>query len=119
VTFLPIPLGDMLLFGGFFSAAVAYRHRPEIHKRLVLLACIAVAFAGAFRLSYVASTPVQIAVWSTPLLAGMIYDRYKHGRVSPVYWIGAPILGVALLRIPFGATEFWHSIGGPLLAPWV
>jgi hypothetical protein len=119
VTFMPIPLGDMVLFGGFFGAAVAYRRQPEIHKRLVVLACIAVAFAGAFRLQYVASTPVQIAVWFTPLLAAMIYDRYKLGRVSPVYWIGAPILGLALLRIPFGATEFWHAIGGPLLAPWV
>src|SRR5262249_15491753 len=32
--FLLAPLGDMALFGGFFGAAIAYRRRPEIHKRL-------------------------------------------------------------------------------------
>ncbi|MDX1563450.1 MAG: hypothetical protein R3305_11015, partial [Gammaproteobacteria bacterium] len=31
--FMPIPLGDMILFGGFFAAAVSYRQKPEIHKR--------------------------------------------------------------------------------------
>lgn len=118
-TFLTIPLGDMILFGGFFGAAIAFRHKPEIHKRLVLLACIAVMFAGAFRLSYVASRPVQVLVWYVPLVAGMAYDRYKLGRVHPVYWLGAAIMAVALLRIPLGGTQFWLRIGRSLLASWV
>jgi hypothetical protein len=118
-TFLPIPLGDMVLFGGFFGAAVAFRHRPEIHKRLVLLACVAVMFAGAFRLSYVASTPVQLLIWYLPVLAAMAYDRYKLGRVHPVYWTGVAIMAVALVRIPFGETELWRGIGRALLAPLV
>ena len=115
VTFLTIPLGDMLLFGGFFGAAIVYRNRPEIHKRLVLLACVAIMFAGAFRLSYVLNLPGQIAVWYLPIVAGMTYDFYKRRRVHPVYWIGAGVMGVALLRIPFGETELWHSVGRPLL----
>jgi hypothetical protein len=119
VTFLPIPLGDMVLFGGFFGAAVAYRGRPEVHKRLILLACVAIMFAGAFRLSYVLDRPMQLAVWYLPIVAGMIYDRYKLGRVHPVYWLGAVVMGVALLRIPFGETELWHAIGSALLAPFV
>jgi len=119
VTFMPIPLGDMILFAGFFGTAVALRGKPEIHKRLVLLACIAIMFAGAFRLSYVMSRPLQIAVWYVPLAAGMIYDRYKLGRVHPVYWIGALIMAVALLRIPFGETAFWHGIGTKLLMPFI
>src|SRR5262245_42012287 len=94
VTFMPIPLGDMVLFAGFFGTAIALRHRPEIHKRLVLLACIAVMFAGAFRLSYVLSLPLQIVVWYLPLVAGIVYDRYKLGRVHPVYWIGAVIMAI-------------------------
>jgi len=61
-TFLTIPLGDMVLFGGFFSAAVAFRHKPEIHKRLILLACIAVMFAGAFRPATNATTRVKMGV---------------------------------------------------------
>jgi hypothetical protein len=119
VTFLTIPLGDMVLFGSFFGAAIAYRSRPQVHKRLVLLACVAIMFAGAFRLSYVLSLPLQLAVWYLPIVAGMAYDLYKRGAVHPVYWIGIVVMGIALLRIPFGATELWHSIGGPLLARFI
>jgi hypothetical protein len=119
LTFLTIPLGDMVLFGGFFGAAVAYRSRPEVHKRLVLLACVAIMFAGAFRLSYVLNLPGQIVVWYLPVVAGMAYDLYKQGRVHPVYWIGAAVMAAALLRIPFGETELWHGIARPLLTPFV
>jgi len=119
VTFLTIPLGDMVLFGSFFGAAIVYRGRPEVHKRLVLLACVAIMFAGASRLGYVLSTPVQILVWYLPVLAGMAYDLQRRGRVHAVYWIGAAVMGVALLRIPFGSTELWHGIGRPLLLPFV
>jgi hypothetical protein len=90
-----------------------------VHKRLVLLACIAIMFAGAFRLSYVLNLPGQIIVWYLPVVAGMAYDWYKRGSVHPVYWIGAAVMAIALLRIPFGETELWHSIGGPLLTPFV
>src|SRR5262245_49628843 len=40
-----IPLTDMALFGAFFAAAVAYRQRPETHKRLILVATISILFA--------------------------------------------------------------------------
>jgi hypothetical protein len=119
VTFLPIPLGDMVLFGGFFGAAVAYRRRPEVHKRLVLLACVAVMFAAASRLGYVLNAPGRIAVWYLPIAAGMAYDVYSRRAVHPVYWIGAAIMGIALTRIPFGETDVWHRIGRPLLAPFI
>ena len=119
VTFLALPLGDMVLFGGFFAAAVAYRAQPAVHKRLILLACVAVMFAGAFRLSYVASMPVQLLAWYSPVIAGMLYDRYEIGRVHRVYWIGAAIMAMALARIPFGETEAWRRIGRAMLSPFV
>ena len=117
--FLTIPLGDMVLFGGFFAAAVAYRSKPDVHKRLILLASVAVMFAGAFRLNYVVGIPVQILIWYSPVIAGMVYDRVKLGRVHRVYWIGAAIMGVALARLPFGETDIWQRIGSALLTPLV
>jgi hypothetical protein len=74
---------------------------------------------GAARLSYVASQPVQVVTWYLPVLAAMAYDRYKMGRVHPVYWIGVAIMAVALARIPFGETELWRGIGRAMLAPFV
>lgn len=118
-TFLTLPLGDMVLFGGFFAAGVAYRREPEIHKRLILLASVAIMFAGAFRLSYAVSTPVQVLAWYSPVIAGMLYDRLKLGRVHRVYWLGAGAMAIALARIPFGETEAWRRIGRALLSPLV
>jgi hypothetical protein len=118
-TFISLPLGDMVLFAGFFVPAIAYRAKPEIHKRLILLACVAVMFAGAFRLSYALSMPLQLLAWYSPIIAAMIYDRYKLGRVHRVYWIGAAIMAVALLRVPFGETEAWRSVGRALLTPFI
>ncbi|HEY9181599.1 MAG TPA: hypothetical protein VIQ99_00275 [Gammaproteobacteria bacterium] len=115
--FLPIPFGDMVLFGSFFAAAVAYRARPEIHKRLMLLATIAIVFAAAFRLQ-AAGVPqsAAIAIWYSPLVLAMAYDVWKRGRVHPVYFIGAAAMAVALLRLPFGETELWLEVGRPLFA---
>jgi hypothetical protein len=113
--FLPIPFGDMLLFGAFFLAAVLNRHRPEIHKRCMVVATIAVCFAAAFRLQALGvSIPLAIAIWYVPLAICMGYDLAKMRRVHPVYWIGAVAMAVALLRLPFGNTELWLSFSVPL-----
>ena len=95
--FLPTPLGDMVLFGGFFAAAVWYRDKSEIHKRLMVMATIAVVFAAAFRLQN-AGVPMSwaIVVWYVPLVMAMAYDLFTRGRVHPVYWIGAAVIAVGL-----------------------
>jgi hypothetical protein len=113
--FLPIPLGDKVLFGGFFAAAVAYRRKPEIHKGLMLLATVAIVFAAAFRLQ-AAGVPMTaaIALWFVPVLLGIAYDAATRGRVHPVYWIGVTAMAFALLRLPFGNSEAWLQIGRPL-----
>ncbi len=113
--FFPIPFGDMLLFGSFFAAATVYRSKAEIHKRLILMATVAILFAAAFRLQN-AGVPMSlaIAVWFTPVVIAMVYDAWTRGRVHAVYWIGVVAMAVALLRIPFGQSEFWLEIGRPL-----
>ncbi len=114
--FMLIPLGDMVLFGGFFIAAVVYRGQPELHKRLMLLATMAILFAAAFRLQNAGvSRPAAIVVWYVPLVVMMVYDLVQRGRIHALYWIGAVIMGIGLLRMPFGETETWLRIGRPIV----
>ncbi len=47
--FLVLPIGDMILFGGFFAAGIAGRRRRELHTRLMLLATVALLFAPTNR----------------------------------------------------------------------
>jgi hypothetical protein len=44
----------------------------------------------------------------------MIYDYRSKGRVHRIYLIGAVVMAIALLRLPFGTSPAWQSIGVPL-----
>ena len=117
--FLPIPLGDMVLFGSAFGAAIAYRRRPEIHKRLMLLAAVALMFAAVGRVWFVNTMSVELPLWYSPVLVAMGYDLYKRRRIHPVYIIGIVVMAAGLVRIPFGQSETWLPLGRALLAPLV
>jgi hypothetical protein len=114
--FLLLPLGDMVLFAGFFGAAVAYRRRPEIHKRLILLATIALLFAAVARIVPFEPPSIFLLVWLAPLGAAMFYDWRRRGRVHPAYAIGLVILLVAFARVWAMNHEPWLTIGRALLA---
>ena len=116
--FLLAPLGDMALFGGFFGAAIAYRHRPEIHKRLILAATVALAFAAVGRMAF-ASPVVFLLVWLSPLFAAMACDLCTQRRVHPVSCISVAVLAVAFVRIFLMQSPGWVRIGRALLRPFL
>lgn len=117
--FLLLPLGDMVLFAGFFGAAVRYRRAPEIHKRLMLLATIAVIFAAVARRIPFDQPGTFVAIWLAPVAAAMAYDWRTRGRVHQVYLIGLAILLVAFARVWAMNHEPWLTIGRTLLQPLV
>ena len=114
--FLLLPLGDMALFAGFFGAAVAYRRRPELHKRLILLATVALLFAAVARVVPVEPPSIFLLVWLAPLGVAMLHDWRTRGRVHQVYGIGLVILLVAFARVWAMNHEPWLTIGRALLA---
>ena len=108
--FLIIPLGDMVLFGGFFIPAVIYRNRPELHKRLIVLATTALLFAAAGRMTFL-QLPVGLLVWLSPVLIGIAYDARTRRKVHPVYVIGLVILLIGFTRVFLTGSEAWLRIG--------
>ena len=114
--FLLLPLVDMILFAGFFGAAIAYRRRPEIHKRLIVAATLALAFAAVGRI-FESSLVGFFVVWLTPLAAAIGFDLYSSRRVHPVYIVSAAVFVVAFLRLLVMESPFWLTIGSRLLAP--
>lgn len=114
--FLLLPLGDMVLFAGFFAAAIAYRRRPEIHKRLILLATVALLFAAVARVVPPEPAPIFLLVWLAPLLVAMAHDWRRRRRLHPVYAIGLIVLLVAFTRVWAMNHEPWLAIGRALLA---
>jgi hypothetical protein len=126
-SFLATIFADMALFGGFFGAAIAYRRRPEIHKRLMLLAATALILPGVARLWFIEAMfaggvgagdlSVLVIVWLAPLFVGMAYDLATARRIHAVYWIGVAISVVSLARFPLAQTGAWRAFGRAILAP--
>ena len=118
------------LFGGFVFAAIAYVTRPEIHKRLMVLATISMLTPAIARVFFAMTVgigpglrpgigpprtvegvlaPALIA--DALILAGVIYDLRTRGRPHPVYLIGgAIIVAVQILRAPVSTTQWWYAI---------
>ena len=113
--FLLVTFGDMVLFGACFIAAVAYRTRPEIHKRLMVAATVALLFAAVGRMAFIESQPLAGIVWLSPLFVGMAYDWTTRRRVHPVYLITTAGLCLGALRLLVADSEAWLRIGRPLI----
>lgn len=115
--FLLLPLVDMVLFAGFFGAAIAWRRTPEVHKRLILAATLALTFAAVARM------PLHLAtiygVWLSPLFAAIAFDRVTRRRVHPVHWISLAVLSAAFARVLVMESERWVRIGRALLGPFL
>jgi prepilin signal peptidase PulO-like enzyme (type II secretory pathway) len=108
--FLLIPLGDMALFGGFFIAAVVYRRTPEIHKRLIVLATVALLFAAVGRMHFIQSRSLLVLIWLSPVLVAMAYEAIRRRRLDRVYGRGLVILLVGLSRVAVAQWEPWLRV---------
>jgi hypothetical protein len=116
--FMILPLFDMVLFGGFFGGAVAYRQKPEIHKRLILAATVSLAFAAVARMA-IEPPGLFYLVWVSPMLLGIGYDLFSRKRVHPVYWLSLAAMSLAFLRLFLMTAEPWLKVGRALLAPFL
>jgi hypothetical protein len=108
------PVIDMLVFAPLFAAAAFYRRRPELHKRLMILATTTLLVAAVGRMRTLLPTPVlQQLVWSAPILLAMAYDYVRHRIVHPVYAFGLVLLLLESqpVRMAVRTSEPWRNFG--------
>lgn len=112
LSFLTIPLGDMLVFGILVSSAFYFRRKPDIHKRLMLLSTIGILPAAVARL------PFDFIQRTGPLaffgLADLFivpcltYDLVTRGRPHRATVLGGTLIIVSHpLRLIIGSTHAW------------
>jgi hypothetical protein len=120
----------IMLFGVLVAAAIVFVGRPEIHKRLMLLATVSMIPPAIARLFFAVSVgigpglrpglgpPRTVASVLAPalladvlILVGVIHDMRTRGRPHPAYVIGgALMLAVQVLRGPASTTQTWYAI---------
>lgn len=117
--FLIIPLTDMLLFGGFILVALLNLKKSETHKRLMLLATVAIlpaAFGRLFSYMDITHPAIMLLMTESIVLLGMAVDFVRTKSVHKVYlWGGGIMLFVHFIRIPLGGTEIWRSVAETLI----
>jgi hypothetical protein len=119
--FLLTILSDMAVFSIFFGAAVAYRHKPDIHKRCMLVATTGLLVAAILRMDFIGgpfARQIQLLIWISPILLAFAYDFYARRIVHPVYVVGAIGLLILSQRAVVARTEAWQSIAGSLTS-WI
>lgn len=107
------PLSDMIVFPLFFGAAVLYRRKPEIHKRLMIVATTILLIAAVSRMTFLGTPvplPVFLVVWFLPIFLAMGYDFITQRLIHPVYVIGLVGLFILRLRNYVGETDAWSDI---------
>jgi len=109
------PFTDMVLFSAFFGAAAYYRKKPELHKRLMIVAAstILIASTGRFTLAIGAEGAlfhiVNLSLWLSPILLAVGYDIFRHRTIHSIYLIGGGIIAISNFRDPLRYTDTWVS----------
>lgn len=119
LTFLTIPLGDMLVFAILVGAAFYFRRQPDTHKRLMLLSTITLLPAAVARLPFDFIQQVGplaffglADLFIVPLL---IFDIVTRGKPHRATVLGGLLLIISHpLRIPIGTTHAWLTF-----ASWI
>ena len=134
-----VSIGEIAFFISAFVLAIVYVRRPEIHKRLLLLATISLLGAPIARwfltllapsappppapppgLPAVFAPPVFVAVppaliGDLLLLAALWVDWRTRGRPHPVYLIGGAIMVVLhLTQVQVAESPAWQAVAAAI-----
>jgi len=111
---------NILMFGAFVATALYLRRRPEVHKRLMLLATLNLLSAAFSRipLDFIQSGGVFAVFGLLDLFVVMCvaYDTWRHRRLHPAFAWGALVTFVwPALSIAVGETSAWGRVAAALI----
>jgi hypothetical protein len=117
-TFYAIPIGGMIIFATLIFFAYRARFNPAAHKRLIMIATIALLDAPTGRppFTVITARPFFDSTFIFLFLLLLIaYDLWSTGKVHrATVWAAAFVVVVGQLRVPIGSTTAFHN-----LANWV
>lgn len=121
-SFLVYPMANMVMFTGLAGAGLLLRRRAGYHKRLMLLATMALVITPLARISRMLDLPFQ-----PPAIGGMLlsdvflaalvaFDLARHGKLHPAtLWGGGAYLVSQPIRVAVGQTPPWQAFASSLI----
>jgi hypothetical protein len=93
-TFLSIPFFDMVTFAMFVGLAIYWRRKPELHRRLLLIATCALLDAPFGRVLYIFNNSLFYPFLDAVILLGVARDLFVDHRIHKVYRVAIPLMMV-------------------------
>lgn len=116
LSFLAVPLFDMVVFALLIGTGLYFRRRLETHKRLMTLATISLLSAPIARLPFgvlKAGPPAFFGLTDLFIVALLVYDLATRKKVHPAtIWGGLLIVASQPLRLMISGTPGWLAFAG-------
>ncbi|HEV8456514.1 MAG TPA: hypothetical protein VGQ24_16595 [Gemmatimonadales bacterium] len=116
LSFLAVPLFDMVVFAILIGTGLYFRRRLDTHKRLMTLATISLLSAPIARLPFgvlKAGPPAFFGLTDLFIVALLVYDLATRRRVHPAtVWGGLLIVASQPLRLMISGTPAWLAFAG-------
>ncbi len=115
--FLIVPFFDVTAFAVPFVLAIWWRNKPEFHRRLLLIASLALTSAAFGRVPWL---PYQLdyVLIDFLVLFGVFRDMIVVRRIHPVYLYGLPAFALAqvvVLYTMLHSSPYWMKIAKSLI----
>jgi hypothetical protein len=119
--FVAVPFFDVVVFATLIAAAFYYRRKPEIHKRLIIVATISILPPALARFCLLSpalmkTLPFSVFIVADLMIVGcVLYDYSKTKRLERAWLWGGLLFFVSFpLRMLIASTTAWQSF-----ARWV
>jgi hypothetical protein len=112
-------LTDIVLFAGFFAAAMMSRRAPARHRRLIVCATTALTGAAVGRV-LPGGSAAYLAVWLTPLVLAFAVEAAAERKPSPILLLGGALFVAVAFKVQlYALSPFSGRLGQALIAPFV
>jgi hypothetical protein len=118
LSFLAVPLATVIVFPTLIGSAFAWRRRPDIHKRLMLIGTLELVPAGVARWRglEMGGPVAYFGLTDLFVLAMIAFDIVTRRRVHPATaWGGLFLVASQVLRIAISGTDTWLAFAGWLV----
>ena len=116
--FLIVPFYDMAAFAVCLALAIYWRKKPELHRRMMLIATCGLLDAAFGRIDYVFNHSLYFLCLDGVILLGVVRDLAVIRRVHKVYLIALPVLmvcqGFVIYTLRSG-SHWWVRIADRIL----
>jgi len=112
LVFLAVPLFDLIVFPTLVGAALLLRRSPAAHKRLMILATVAILPAAVARLPHLLPYGPLMFFGLSDLfvVACLVYDRVSRGAMHPAtIWGGLFLVVSQVARLAVSGTAAWMA----------